>query len=279
MDEKQTVGQPANNPKTSVVHRCHISAVYPRDRKTNLHIRSVTSINRPAAGLDSPNLPLEKPLSPVQVDKTVTGVTVPELKEDSGKPQAGADQKKLYQLASLPEVLKPKVSDSSLDIGTDSACTDPNNRARRATGRLVITPEHQLGLQTKVSSSDQSGTWSEGKQQSRPSLSWGKRVSMNTPIRRASEHEVGWVESPELPSSMSTSSESDDNEQMQPRTSVLINLDEKGRKVSISLAQVDRDIQDYLAEIPDDVENATQSSTRSTAKSNEIANDLISSQG
>ncbi|THD24951.1 hypothetical protein D915_004233 [Fasciola hepatica] len=91
----------------------------------------------------------------------------------------------------------------------------------------------------------------------RSSVGWNRRVSINTPQHRVSEHEVNWIE----PDEESESSSSDDisNEfDVTGRPSIVVNMNSiHGKRISISLEKLEKDMKEYLAQEDEDNELST----------------------
>ncbi|CAL8102937.1 unnamed protein product [Calicophoron daubneyi] len=126
--------------------------------------------------------------------------------------------------------------------------------------RLVVPQPNPLADKESLSHSS-SSTFStnftnEGRRRS--SLSWSKRVSVNTPIRRASEHEVGWVDQDDPDVVHSSSSEEEDDkssEDLSERTrkSVVVSMQGSiGGRISFTLEKLNEEMRDYLNQVQEE---------------------------
>ncbi|KAA3681671.1 uncharacterized protein DEA37_0015194 [Paragonimus westermani] len=98
----------------------------------------------------------------------------------------------------------------------------------------------------------------------RPSIEWNEQVSINTPARRSSEHEVGWIDSKDIEASAETSGSDEEEDDVdfkqKQRPSIVVNMDGcGGRKISFALDKLDTEIKEYLAEIRNESESLVQS--------------------
>ncbi|VDP86341.1 unnamed protein product [Echinostoma caproni] len=125
------------------------------------------------------------------------------------------------------------------------------------TSKLIIMPFEQKvrpvpeEVLSQSSATTPSSTSSSHQSFSRrSSLDWNQRVSINTPTRRVSEHEVNWIEPTEPSESSSSSSpESDVELDIKTRPSIIVNMDNsQGKRISISLAKLREDMKEYLSQ-------------------------------
>ncbi|KER26836.1 hypothetical protein T265_05971 [Opisthorchis viverrini] len=175
-------------------------------------------------------------------------------------PRNDEPENKLESLSS--SAFKPSIplSNETRSVSADSnqSSTSFQKIAKHKSSRLIIgstavlSPEHDRSL---------GGVASEKSvEMRRVSLEWSPRVSVNTPKRRVSEHEVSWVDSHEIHDS-DKSSDSDSWNEVDSRPSIVVNMDTTtGRKRSFALDRLDVDIKQYLEETLEEMDLGTQMS-------------------
>ncbi|KAF6772690.1 hypothetical protein AHF37_08806 [Paragonimus kellicotti] len=153
----------------------------------------------------------------------------------------------------------PPLTDEGSNSMESSQSTGVGKNKKSKSSRVIIDPNAVFSLgRERHSKTDVSI------KERRPSIEWSERVSINTPARRSSEHEVSWIDSKDIDASAETS-ESDeedddiDSEQKQ-RPSIVVNMDGSGgRKISFALDKLDAEMKEYLAEVQKESESPLQS--------------------
>ncbi|TGZ74041.1 hypothetical protein CRM22_001168 [Opisthorchis felineus] len=140
----------------------------------------------------------------------------------------------------------PTYDTKSMSADSSYSGTSVQKTAKHKSSRLIIGPAALLSSELDKSLG---GVASEKSvEMRRASLEWSPRVSVNTPKRRISEHEVSWVDSNEIDDS-DKSSDSDSGNEVDSRPSIVVNMDTpNGRKRSFALDRLDDEIKQYLEE-------------------------------
>ncbi|KAA0193656.1 hypothetical protein FBUS_11658, partial [Fasciolopsis buskii] len=150
----------------------------------------------------------------------------------------------------LPETAAIEDESESQSLQSENPCS-PVSSVGSKSGKLIIMPAepifpmHPEDVHSVSSHGTHSSAASYRPSQLRPSLfGWNKRVSINTPRRRSSEHEVNWVEEEEPISS--DSDETSTKSEASVRPSIVVNMDSiHGKRFSIALDRLDEDLKEY----------------------------------
>ncbi|KAG5441774.1 hypothetical protein CSKR_113449 [Clonorchis sinensis] len=155
----------------------------------------------------------------------------------------------------------PAYDTRSMSADSSQSGTSAQKTAKHKSSRLII------GAAAVLSSDHDKSLGGVASDKSvevrRASLEWGPRVSVNTPKRRISEHEVSWVDSHEIDHS-DKSTDSDSWNEVDSRPSIVVNMDTTtGRKRSFALDKLDVEIKQYLEETLEELDRETQPSDAS----------------
>lgn len=256
---KRTKGNKESN-------RIHVSATVTNSGQSSFHLYAAASIgSKVRPGIEETPKSSETRPSSKPDTKTPLGLHTPPAELTTTSPEPVV---KLTTPASPTPVNEKKTEErkhSDVSNHTDSHSSKqlpPSDGqsesldSTRSVG-LVKTPKPKLSriiiAQNSVNSRSDHSEAEKSSLLRRPSLGWNQRVSVNTPLRRISEHEVTWVDSKDVDMSSSDSSDSEEDREPNTRPSIVVNMDtDGGRKISFALDKLDVEILDYLAELPEE---------------------------